>query len=169
MLIAVIDDSVAIVNGLKYWGTAMEVILSQDVDALGKLGEVIKVKDGYARNFLIPEKLAYVATAANLKRIEQQKKNRKIQDEKNKKEAEELAEKLSKVSCTVSVEVNDLDKLYGAISETDVVKSLEVEGFAVDKKAIVIENPIEELGIFEIGVHLYPEVTAKIRLWVTKK
>ena len=169
MLIAVIDDSVAIVNGLKYRGTAMEIILSQNVDALGKLGEVVKVKDGYARNFLIPKKLAYVVTAANLKRIEQQEKNRKIQDEKNKKEAEELAEKLSKASCTVSVEVNDLDKLYGAISETDIVKALEVEGFAVDKKTIVIENPIEELGIFEIGVHLYPEVTAKIRLWVTKK
>ena len=147
----------------------MEVILSKDIDALGKLGEVVKVKDGYARNFLIPRKLAYIATASNLKRIEQQEKNRKIQDEKNKKEAEELADKLSKASCTVSVEVNDLDKLYGAISEADVVKALEVEGFTVDKRTIVIENPIEELGIFEIGVHLHPEVTAKIRLWVTKK
>lgn len=147
----------------------MEVILSQDVGVLGKLGEVVKVKDGYARNFLIPRKLAYVATAANLKRIEQQEKNRKIQYEKDKKEAEELAEKLSKASCTVSVEVNDLDKLYGAILEIDIANALEVEGFTVDKKTIVIENPIEELGIFEIGVHLHPEVTAKIRLWVTKK
>jgi large subunit ribosomal protein L9 len=147
----------------------MEVILSKDIDTLGKLGEVVKVKDGYARNFLIPRKLAYSATAANLKRIEQQEKNRKIQYEKNKKEAEELADKISKASCTVSVEVNDLDKLYGAISEVDVVKALEVEGFTVDKRTIVIENPIEELGIFEIGVHLHPEVTAKIRLWVTKK
>ena len=147
----------------------MEVILSQDVDALGKLGQVVKVKDGYARNFLIPRKLAYAATASNLKRIEQQEKNRKIQYEKDKKEAEELAGKLSKASCTVSVEVNDLDKLYGAISEIDIAQALEVEGFTVDKKTIVIENPIEELGIFEIGVHLYPEVTAKIRLWVTKK
>lgn len=147
----------------------MEVILSQDVDALGELGQVVKVKDGYARNFLIPRKLAYAATASNLKRIEQQEKNRKIQYEKDKKEAEELAGKLSKVSCTVSVEVNDLDKLYGAISEIDIAQALEVEGFTVDKKTIVIENPIEELGIFEIGVHLHSEVTAKIRLWVTKK
>ncbi|MCK5012503.1 MAG: 50S ribosomal protein L9 [Candidatus Omnitrophica bacterium] len=147
----------------------MEVILSKDIDALGKLGEVVKVKDGYARNFLIPRKLAYIATAANLKRIEQQEKNCKIQYEKNKKEAEELADKISKASCTVSVEVNDLDKLYGAISEIDIAKALEIEGFTVDKRTIVIENPIEELGIFEIGVHLHPEVTAKIRLWVTKK
>ena len=147
----------------------MEVILSQDVDALGQLGQVVKVKDGYARNFLIPRKLACVATATNLKRIEQKEKSRKIQFEKDKKEAEELAEKLGKASCTVSVEVNDLDKLYGAISEIDIAKALEVEGFMVDKKTIVIETPIEELGIFEVGVHLHPEVTAKIRLWVTKK
>jgi large subunit ribosomal protein L9 len=110
-----------------------------------------------------------VATPANLKRIEQQEKNRKIRYEKEKKEAEELAATLSKVSCTVSVEVNDLDKLYGAISEAEIVKALEVEGHMIDKRAIVIENPIEELGIFEVGIHLHPEVTAKIRLWVTKK
>lgn len=147
----------------------MEVILSQDVNALGKLGQVVKVKEGYARNYLLPRKLACAATPSNLKKIEQQEKNRKIRYEKDKQEAEELAEKLSKASCTVSVEVNDLDKLYGAISEADIVKALEVEGFAVDKKTIMIEHPIEELGIFEIGVHLHPEVTAKIRLWVTKK
>ncbi|MBN1870166.1 MAG: 50S ribosomal protein L9 [Candidatus Omnitrophica bacterium] len=147
----------------------MEVILSQNVDALGKLGDVVKVKDGYARNFLLPRKLAYAATPANLKRIEQQEKNRKIQYEREKQEAENLAEKLNKTSCTVSVEVNDLDKLYGAVSEADIFKALEIEGFTVDKKTIVIPNPIEELGIFEIGIRLHPEVTAKIRLWVTKK
>ena len=147
----------------------MEVILSQDVDFLGKTGEVVKVKEGYARNYLLPKKMAYVATPGNLKRIEQQEKNRKIQYEKDKQEAEGLAEKLGKASCTVSVEVNDLDKLYGAVTEVDVVKALEVEGFTIDKKLIVIENPIEELGIFEVGVSLHPEVTAKVRLWVTKK
>ncbi len=147
----------------------MEVILSRDVQNLGKLGEVVKVKDGYARNFLIPNKVAYIATAANLKRIEQQEKKRKAQYEQGKQEAAALAEKLSKASCTLSVEVNDLDKLYGTVSTVDISKALEVEGFTVDKKNIVIENPIEELGIFEIGINLHPEVTAKIRLWVTKK
>jgi len=147
----------------------MEVILSKDVQALGKLGEVVKVKDGYARNFLIPRKLAYMATPANLKKIEQQEKKRKLQYEEGKQAAEAVAEKLSKASCTLSVEVNDLDKLYGAISETDIVKALEVEGFTVDKRNIIIEKPIEELGIFEVGVNLHPEVTTKIRLWVTKK
>ena len=147
----------------------MEVILSKDVQALGKLGEVVKVKDGYARNYLIPRKLAYAATPQNLKRIEQQEKKRKAQHEQQKKEAQERAEKLNKASCTVSVEVNDLDKLYGAIAEADVAKALETEGFTIDKKDIIIEKPIEELGIFEVGVKLHSEVTAKIRLWVTKK
>lgn len=147
----------------------MEVILSKDVQALGKVGEVVKVKDGYARNFLIPEKLACVATPANLKKIERQEKKSKAQYDQRKQEAEALAENLSKVSCTLSVEVNDLDKLYGAISETDIAQALEVEGFTVDKKDIIIDKPIEELGIFEIGVNLHSEVTTKIRLWVTKK
>jgi len=158
-----------LVGGPKYRGTVMEVILSQDVQALGKLGEVVKVKNGYARNFLIPRKLAFVATPANLKRIEQQEKKQRVQHEQEKQEAKVLAEKLSKASCTLSVEVNDLDKLYGAISETDIASALEIEGFTVDKKKIVVEKPIEELGIFEVGVNLHPEVTAKIRLWVTKK
>ena len=147
----------------------MEVILSEDIQALGKLGEVVKVKDGYARNFLLPRKLADAATPSNLKRIEQQEKKNKAQHEQAKKEAEELAKKLNKVSCTLSVEVNDLDKLYGAVAEADIAKALEVEGFTVDKKDIVIEKSIEELGIFEIVINLHSEVTAKIRLWVTKK
>ncbi|HBR14882.1 MAG TPA: 50S ribosomal protein L9 [Candidatus Omnitrophica bacterium] len=147
----------------------MEVILSQDVQKLGKVGEVVKVKDGYARNLLFPQKLAYLATPVNLKRIEQLEKKRKIQFEKDKQEALTLAEKLNKLSCTVSVEVNDLERLYGSINENDIVKAMEMEGFSIDKKTIIIEKPIEELGIFEVGIKLHPEVIAKIRLWVTKK
>lgn len=147
----------------------MEVILSQDVSQLGKTGDVVKVKEGYARNFLIPRKLAAMATPGNLKRIEQLEKKRKVEHERRKVEAEQLAEKLNKLSCTVNVEVNDLEKLYGAVSEPDIVKALEAEGFDIDKRQITIEKPIEELGIFEVGVKLHPEVTAKIRLWVTKK
>ena len=147
----------------------MEIILYQDVVKLGKTGEVVKVKEGYARNFLIPHKLACVATPANLKRIEQEKVKKLAEHEAKKKEAEGLAEKLSKVSCTVSVEVNDLDKLYGSVSEADIAKALDVEGFSVDKKDIMLENPITELGIFDVNIKLHPEVTAKIKLWVAKK
>ncbi|MDP8212276.1 MAG: 50S ribosomal protein L9 [Candidatus Zapsychrus exili] len=147
----------------------MEVILSEDIQSLGKVGEVIKVKDGYARNYLIPKKMAYVATPVNLRRIEQLEKKRKEEYEQGKQAALKLAEQLNKVSCTVNVEVNDLDKLYGAVTENEIVKAIEVEGFTIDRKDIIVEKPIEELGIFEIGIKLYDGVTAKIRLWVTKK
>jgi large subunit ribosomal protein L9 len=147
----------------------MEVILSQDVTHVGRMGQVIKVKDGYARNYLFPRKLAYVATPSNLRRLEKLEKTRNEQFEKQKQESLILAEKLAKASCTVAVEVNDLDKLYGSVTETEIVKALETEGFSIDKKIIQIEKPLTELGIFEIGVKLHPEVVAKVRVWVTKK
>jgi large subunit ribosomal protein L9 len=147
----------------------MEVILSQNVDKLGKVGDVVKVKEGFARNLLLPNKMAYLATPANLKRIEKEKQKRQAEYEVEKKAAEALAEQLSKVSCTVSVEVNDLEKLYGSISEIDVVKALDVEGFKIDKRNVILDQPIDQLGIFEVCIKLHSEVTAKIRLWVTKK
>lgn len=147
----------------------MDVLLTENVVSLGKTGQVVKVKDGYARNFLIPQQKACVVTAANIKYIEQMEKKKKSSEEAQKKEANVLAEKLAKASCTVAVEVNDQEKLYGSINESDIAKALEVEGFSIDKKNIMIENPIEELGIFEIPVQLHADVTAKLRLWVTKK
>ncbi len=147
----------------------MEVILSQDVPMLGKVGDVVKVKDGFARNLLLPKKMAYAATPVNLKRIEKVKQQKLAQYEEEKQKAESLAEKLNKVSCTVNVEVNDLDKLYGSISEADIAKALETEGFEIDKKNIILDKTIDQLGIFEVCIKLHSEVTAKIRLWVTKK
>ena len=147
----------------------MKIILSKDVQRLGKVGDVIKVKDGFARNYLFPKKLATTATDQNLKLIEQQKVRQAALDAQKRKEAEELAEKLNKLSCTVTAEVNDLDKLYGAVTEADIVKALEVEGFSIDKKSIVLEKPIEELGIFDVSIKIHPDVAAKIRLWVAKK
>lgn len=147
----------------------MEVILIKNVPNLGQSGEVVKVKDGFARNKLLPQNLAYIATPGNLKKIKRLEENRQLQYNEEKKAAEDLAEKLSKASPTVNVEVNDLEKLYGSVTEIDIIKALEVEGFTIDKKLIHIENPIEELGIFEVIVKLHPEVTTKVRLWVTKK
>ena len=147
----------------------MEVILTDNVVHLGKVGDVKKVKDGYARNYLIPRALAVVASDANLKRIEKEKAKKIVLYEEHKKQAQDKAQELAKVSITVAVEVNDQEKLYGAVTETEILKALEAEGQKVDKKSLVIEKLIEELGIFEVGVKLHPEVTAKIRLWVTKK
>lgn len=147
----------------------MEIILTENVENLGKVGEVKKVKDGYARNFLLPRSLAIAATEANIKRIEKEKIKKLALYEEQRKQAQAKADDLAKVSITVAVEVNDQEKLYGAVKEAEILKALEAEGQKIEKKSLVIEKDIEELGIFEIGVKLHPEVIAKIRLWVTKK
>ena len=147
----------------------MEVILCRDVEKLGKTGDVVKVKEGFARNFLLPQKMAYAATSANLKKIEQEKARRLALEGKKQDAAQELAKKLSGLSCTVNVEVNDVEKLYGSVTEADIVKALEAEGYPIDKRDVLLEKPIEELGIYEVAIKLHPQVQAKIRLWVTKK
>ncbi len=147
----------------------MEILLCQDVKKLGKSGEVVNVKPGYARNYLIPQQLACPATPANLRRIERKKAREAELYAQQKKEAEVLAEKLNKVSCTVTVEVNDLDRLYGSVTEADIIKALELEGITVDVKDVLLEKPINELGIFEVGINIHPEVTAKVRVWVARK
>ncbi len=147
----------------------IEVILFRDVEKVGKIGDVVKVSDGFARNFLFPQKIAYLATGENLRKIEQEKTKRQAAHEKAREEAQAVAEKLNTVSCTISVEVNDLEKLYGSVSEADIAKALEAEGYKVDKKSITLDRPVTELGIYEAGVQLHPQVTAKVRVWVTKK
>jgi large subunit ribosomal protein L9 len=147
----------------------MQVILTNNLEHLGKVGDVVKVKNGYARNYLLPRELAMAATPSNLKRIEKEKTKRLAEYEQEKKVAEGKAQELSKVSLTIAVEVNDEEKLYGAISESEIIKAFDAEGVKVEKKALVIEKPISELGIFEVGVKLHQEVVAKVRLWVTKK
>jgi large subunit ribosomal protein L9 len=147
----------------------MQIILMDNVEHLGKVGDVVKVKDGFARNYLLPRQLAMPATPGNIKRIEKEKTVRLAKYEEEKKAALAEAEKLSKVSLTIAVEVNDQEKLYGAISESDILEAFEKEGQKIEKRQLVIEKPVNELGIFEIGVKLHPEAIAKIRLWVTKK
>ena len=147
----------------------MDIILMENVEKLGQVGDVVKVKNGYARNYLLPRQLGVAATTGNIKRIEKEKIKRLAIDEAQKKEAQQKAESLSKVSLTITVEVNDQEKLYGAVSETEILEALEAEGQKIDNKALVLEKPVDDLGIFEIGVKLHPQVIAKIRLWVTKK
>lgn len=147
----------------------MNIILLETVEKLGKVGDLVKVKDGFARNFLFPRNLAVIATDGNVKRIEKEKAKRLAIYEEQKKKAQAEADKLSKVSLTVTVEVNDQEKLYGNVSETDILKAFEAEGQKIEKRQLVLEKEVDALGIFEVGVKLHPEVIAKVRLWVTKK
>lgn len=147
----------------------MEVILKEDVDRLGKAGAVIKVKDGFARNFLLPNGLAMLVTSGNLKKLEEEKHKKVLESEKSRKSAEELRAKLAALSLTVPVLVQDDGALYGSITAQDIERFLKEEGIEIDKNLIIIENPIKSLGIYELPVKLHPEIFAKIKIWVVKK
>ncbi|MCM8795132.1 MAG: 50S ribosomal protein L9 [Candidatus Omnitrophica bacterium] len=147
----------------------MEVILRQDVDKLGKAGAIVKVKDGFARNFLIPNNLAVPLTPGNLKRLEQERQKRIRQMEKIKNDAQELKRKLEGSSLTLPVLTHEGEQLYGSITAGDIARALKVEGFDIDKKLILLDEPIKSLGIYSIPVKLHPEVLATIKVWVVKK
>lgn len=147
----------------------MEVILNQDLDRFGKAGAVVKVKDGFARNFLLPNKLAVPLTAKNLKRLEEEKKKKALKLEKAKKEAQDLKAKLEALSLTIPVLTQEEDKLYGSVTSQDIESALKEEGFNLDKNSVVTDEPIKSLGIYELSVKLHPEVSAKLKVWIVKK
>lgn len=147
----------------------MEVILNKDVAAIGKAGQIVKVKEGFARNFLFPQNLAKPVTPGSLKILEQQKQVRLAQSAEQKALAVELQKRLDNFSLTISALAQDEEKLYGSIGAQDISEALENEGFPVNKNNINLIEPIKALGIYEIQVKLHPEVTAKLKLWVVKK
>jgi large subunit ribosomal protein L9 len=147
----------------------IRVILKEGVTGLGVIGEVKQVKDGYARNYLLPRRLALLATEHNLKKIETDQKKAEIRKVLEKKNAQDLAARLENLSVTIAVEVNDEGKLYGSLSASDIVNALAVEGVTIDKKNLMMESSIKELGIYDLGIRLHPEVSTKIKAWVVKK
>jgi large subunit ribosomal protein L9 len=147
----------------------MEVILKQDIAGLGKAGSGVKVKDGFARNFLIPNSLAVPMTAENIRKVEAQQEKQKLQVEKAKREAQSLKDKLANFSLTMPVLVHEDEKLYGSISAADLARSLGEEGLAVDVAMISLDEPIKTLGIYEVPVTLHPEISATVKVWVVKK
>ncbi len=147
----------------------MEVILVQDVDKIGKIGAVVKVKDGYARNFLFPNSLAVPLTSANLKNLEREKQRRVEIQEKTKQQAISLRDRLQKLSLTIPVLAQEGEKLYGGINTLEISQALKEEGIDLDKDAILLEEPIKTLGIYEVPVNLHPEIQVTLKIWVVKK
>jgi len=147
----------------------MKVILSKDVENLGKIGDIVSVKNGFARNFLIRKGLALEAIPKNLKKMEQDKKREEKIREEERKRAEELSLNLKGVSLTIPVETKDDESLYGSISPSEICEVLGKEGIEIDKKTILMDLPIKNLGIYEIPIRLHPEVEVKIKVWVVKK
>lgn len=147
----------------------MKVILLKDIEALGSAGEVVEVKNGYGRNFLIPRNEALVATAANMAQFESRRKQQETLAERDRRAAEALAKKLEAESITAQVKVGEEDRLFGSVTAQNVAELLDEKGYEVDRRAIHLEDPIRELGVYNIEVRLHSEVTAAVKLWVVKE
>ena len=147
----------------------MKVILKKDFDTLGKISEIVDVKRGYARNYLIPKGIALKADDKNIKILEAEQQRSELKLSKDKKIAEKLAEKLEGVSCTTTVTVGEEDKVFGSVTTQEIADLLKDKGFEIDRKKISLDEPIKALGIYTIPIKLHAEVEAKIKLWVVKE
>jgi large subunit ribosomal protein L9 len=144
----------------------MEVILRETIDSLGRAGDVVKVADGYARNYLLPRKLAYLATPGNVKVIEFERNSMLKKDAKQKEDAEKLKAMLDAVEITIRRKVGEQNALYGSVTNADVAEELEKKGYEIEKRKIHMEDHIKTIGDFEIPVRLFKDVTAHVKLKV---
>jgi large subunit ribosomal protein L9 len=147
----------------------MLVILRENVENLGRIGDLVKVSSGYARNFLIPNKLVMVADPANVKMIENQKKVLEKKRQAARASSQELATKVSDQSVTLSRKVGDGDKLFGSVTQSDIADALSAAGFSVEKRMIVLDQPIKALGVHDVTVKLDQDIVASVKVWVVKE
>jgi large subunit ribosomal protein L9 len=147
----------------------MRIVLKEDIDKLGKRGEIVKVADGYARNFLLPRGKALLATDGNLKVIARDKKRYLVRLAKDKQGAEAIASRLASVSCTIVRKVGENEALFGSVTASDIGEYLAKEGIEIDKRRIQLDEPIRSLGIYSVPMRLHPEVIAEIKVWVVKE
>ena len=144
----------------------MEVILIEDVPNLGAIGELVNVKAGFARNFLLPRKMAIVASVKSKKRLEHEKRLAGFRLVKARKDAETLVQRLANTSVTIARKVGEQDKLFGSVTGADIARALADEGVVVDKRAVQLAEPIKALGVYQVPVKLRADVTAEIKIWV---
>jgi large subunit ribosomal protein L9 len=146
----------------------MEIILRQAVENLGKPGDVVKVKNGYGRNYLLPHGLAYEATAGNLKRIQQERDRLESAENERRGTAQGLAARLEQVSLTFSARVGEEGKLFGSVTSGDIAQQLESQGFHIEKRQVDLHEPIKALGVYRVPIRLHADVKPEIRVWVIK-
>lgn len=147
----------------------MKIILRKQHDTLGQVGSLVVVKDGYARNYLIPRGIAYPASAGSARALEEEKKQASHRVDKQKKTAEHLATELDKVSLTITAKVGEDEKLFGAVTSQMIAEGLKEKGFEIDKRVIDLEEPIKALGIYPVNVKLYQDVIAMVKVWVVRE
>ncbi len=147
----------------------MKIILRQDYGKLGKIGDIVEVKEGYARNYLIPRSIAYQATAGNLRALDEEKKQHVTREKKDLHQAEKLASELEKISLTLKVKVGEDEKLFGSVTSQMIGDSLKEKGITLDKRMIELAEPIKALGIYTVDIKLHQNVTGKVKVWVVQE
>ena len=147
----------------------MQIVLREDIDKLGRRGDVVDVAVGYARNFLLPKRKALVLTDGNLKTIERERRRYALHLAKEKEDCMAIAQRLSAISCTIVRKVGENELLYGSVTAADITDHIVKEGIEIDKRRIQIDEPIKSLGIYTVPVRLHPEVTAEVKVWVVKE
>lgn len=144
----------------------MELLLKKDVEKLGRRGEVVKVSDGYARNFLIPKGIAVAVSKGNLKQIEMEKKKLEKEEKLKIAAVKEFAERLKAYSCTISAQANEEGNLFGSVTTAMIIEAMAKDGFSLDERQIVLENAIKELGVYTIPVRIDDNLQSEFKLWV---
>jgi large subunit ribosomal protein L9 len=144
----------------------MQVILREHVDNLGRRGEIVRVADGYARNYLLPRKLALLATEGNKKQVERERGKFVAKEAEEQKVAEALAERLGALEIAIAKKVGETEALYGSVTTADIAEALAAKGFAIDRRKLHLSEPIKRLGDFDVPVRLHPDVTAHIKVRV---
>ena len=147
----------------------MKVILRKNFDQLGKVGDVLTVKDGYARNYLIPRQIAYQATKGNILALEEEKKQILKKEVKELEAAQKFASDLEKVSITIPVKVGEEDKIFGTVTNQMIAESLKEKGYDIDKRKIEITEQIKSLGIYSVSIKIHPSVSATVKTWVVRE
>jgi len=147
----------------------MQVILLEDVSPLGKAGDLVKVADGYGRNYLIPKKKAILATEKNIKVLEHQKRLVQHRMAKTKKDIQKMAQEIETLSCTFARAMGESGKLFGSVTSMDIEAYLKENGIEVDRKKIHLDEPIKSVGKFAVPIKLHPDVVAQLKVWVVQE
>ncbi len=147
----------------------MELILRKTVANIGRVGEIIKVKPGYGRNFLIPKGYAYLATDKNKRRVEMEAKRQSEQLAADEASAQDLADRIGQAEIHIKAKTGEGDKLFGSIGSADIAEQLADQGFEIDKRVIELEQPIKAIGVYKVPIRLHPNVHAEVRVWVVKE
>ena len=147
----------------------MKIILRQNFEQLGNIGDVVEVADGYARNYLVPKKIAYVANDGNLRALEEEKKQQEYRGKKDLIKAQKLSQELEKLSITIPMKVGEDDKLFGSVTSQMIADVLQEKGMTIDKRIIEFDEQVKALGIYTANVKLHSEVNGKLKVWVVKE